>query len=238
MSTLLRERLDPGIEVLRLNRPEQRNALDRPTLALAEAAIAELHADETLRVVVFSTTSSRALCAGADVAEPLDAAGGVERMEAFTRLYEAVEALPVPTICVCVGNCVGAGAELVAGADLRVAGANLKLAWAGGRLGVPVGVARLVPLVGLARAKELIYSGRTIGADEAQALGLLADSVAEDDAEPRAIALAAELAQRPAAGLRKLKEMFRDFEDTAGRIARENEILVDYQRHGAGLPSG
>lgn len=240
MKTLLRERLDPGIEVLRLNRPERRNALDTATLEVLAAALAELSVDSELRVVVFSTTSERALCAGADVGEPLDVAGGVQRMEGFARFYAAVEACPVPTICVCVGNCVGAGAELVAGCDLRVGGANLKLAWAGSRLGVPVGVARLVPLVGLARAKDLVFSGRVVGVEEAASLGLLVARTADDaDAgttEAAAIELARELAARPPEGLRRLKGMFRDFEGTAGRVARENEILVDWQRFGAGLP--
>jgi enoyl-CoA hydratase/carnithine racemase len=236
VETLLRERLDPGIEVLRLNRPQARNALDSATLALLLEALAELAADPELRAVVFSTTSERALCAGADVAESLDRAGGVARMEAFARFYAAVESCPVPTVCVCVGNCVGAGAELVAGCDLRVGGTNLKLAWAGARLGVPVGVARLVPLLGLARAKELVFTGRTVGAEEAAAIGLLARLTEPVQAEAAALELARELAAHPSDGLRRLKGMFRDFERSAERVARENEILVDWQRHGAGLP--
>ena len=94
-------------------------------------------------------------------------------MEAFARLYAAVEAFPAPTIAVCVGNVVGAGAELACGCDLRVGGDNLKLVFPGARLGVPVGPARLVPLVGLGKAKELIFTGRVVGVDEADALGLL-----------------------------------------------------------------
>ena len=107
MAALQRERLDAGIEVVRLDRPEARNALDSATLAELEAALAELAADAELRVLVLSTTSTRALCAGADVAEVLDDAGGLARMEAFTRVYAAVEAFPAPTVCVCVGNVVG-----------------------------------------------------------------------------------------------------------------------------------
>ena len=75
---------------------------------------------------MFSTTDVKALSAGADVREQLDAAGGVARMEAFAALYAAIEAFPVPTIAVCVGNFVGAGAELAAGCDLRVGGDNLQ----------------------------------------------------------------------------------------------------------------
>ena len=114
MGALTRERSDDGIEVLRLDRPEVRNAMDSAMLGELDAVLTALAADPDLRVLVFSTTSERALCAGADVSEVLDHAGGVARMERFARLYAAVEAFPAPTIAVCVGNCVGAGAELVA----------------------------------------------------------------------------------------------------------------------------
>ena len=236
MPGLQRARLDDGIEILRLDRPERRNALDSATLAEILAALAELSADPDLRVLVFSTTSERALCAGADVAEELDREGGIARMEAFSRFYAAVEAFPAPTIAVCVGNCVGAGAELAAGCDLRVGGDNLKLAWAGARLGVPVGAARLVPLVGLSRAKELIFTGRVVGQEEASALGLLARTAPAAEAEATALELARELAAHPPAGLRVLKEMFREFEQTAERVSAENRALEAFQREGAGLP--
>src|SRR4051795_11566234 len=178
MAALTRERLGDDIEVLRLDRPEVRNAMDSAMLAELDGALTELAADPTLRVLVFSTTSERALCAGADVSEQLDEAGGIARMELFARLYAAIEAFPAPTIAVCVGNVVGAGAEVAAGCDLRVGGDNLHLAWAGAKLGVPVGPARLAPLVGLARAKELILTARVLDQQAAEALGALARPVA------------------------------------------------------------
>jgi enoyl-CoA hydratase len=238
MTALARERLDAGIEILRLDRPQARNALDSAALGELEAALAELSADAALRVLVLSTTSPAALSAGADVAERLGAAAGVARMEAFARLYAAVDAFPAPTIAVCVGHCVGAGAEIATACDLRVAGDNLRMAWPGGRLGVPVGPARLAPLVGLSRAKELILTGRSMGMDEALAVGLAHRTAPAERAEAAAVALAQELAGHPPDGLRRLKAMFADFDATGARTARENEILVDWQRHGAGLPSG
>lgn len=238
MHGLQRERIAGGVEVLRLDRPDRRNALDRGTLRSLLAALHELAADPELRVVVLSTTSTAALCAGADVGEELDRAGGIERMELFAQLYQAVTDLPVPTIAVCVGNVVGAGAELAAACDLRVVGGNVRLAWAGARLGVPVGPARLVPLVGLSRAKELIFSGRVVAADEAERIGLAERVVPEADAEASAIELASTLAERPGDGMRRLKRMFRDYEDLSGRTARENGTLLDWQRFGQGLPQG
>ena len=96
-------------------------------------------ADPDLRAVVLSSTSPDAFCAGADINEPLTEQEGVSRMEAFTALYTAIETFPTPTICVCAGHCVGAGAEIAAGCDLRVVADNAKLAWSGALLGVPVG---------------------------------------------------------------------------------------------------
>lgn len=236
--SLQRERREDGVEVLRLDRPAQRNALDTATLDTLNATLRELSGDHDLRAVVVSTTSTDGLCAGADVSEPLDEAGGVARMEAFADLYRLVEEVPVPTIAVCVGSCVGAGAEIVAGCDLRVAGDNLRLAWAGARLGVPVGPARLTQLVGLARAKELVYTGRPVDAEQALALGLVSEVVAAESAESAALDLAERLTRQSPEGLRRLKVMFRELEDTGDRIDYENRHLVEFQRHGAGLPQG
>jgi enoyl-CoA hydratase/carnithine racemase len=233
---LLLERRDPGVALLRLDRPERRNALDSATLAELLERLGELAADDELRALVLSTTDARGLSAGADIAEDLDAEGAIARMEAFGHVYEAWDAFPAPTICVCVGDVVGAGAELAAGADLRVGGDNLRLGWVGARLGVPVGPARLVPLVGLARASELLLTGRMLGADDAAALGLVHRTAPAEGAEEAALALAEEVAALPLAGVRQMKRLLRRGEATADRIARENAVLNYWQRHGAGLP--
>ena len=229
---------DDGIAILRLNRPEKRNALDIATLDVLNADLAGLAADPALRVLILSTTNPRAFCAGADVGEQLDAAGGLARMAGFTRMYSLLEQFPLPTIAVAVGNCVGAGAELVAGADLRVGGDNLGLAWAGARLGVPVGPARLTPLIGMSRAKELVFTGRVLSMSDADALGLLHATAAADEAEAAAIELALRLTRQSADGLRVLKQMFRDLDASAPRVDYENERLMDFQQHGTGLPRG
>jgi enoyl-CoA hydratase/carnithine racemase len=232
---ILRERTG-DIEILRLNRPHKRNALDSASLAVLNGDLEELSADAGLRVLIISTTSTRALCAGADVGEELDRVGGVARMAAFARMYSLVEQFPVPTIAVAVGNCVGAGAELVAGVDLRVGGDNLGLAWAGARLGVPVGPARLTPLIGVARAKELIFTGRVLRQPDADALGLLTRTAAAESAEAVAIDLATELCTQSAEGLRTLKQMFRDLDGTVKRVDYENDHLLHFQQSGAGIP--
>jgi enoyl-CoA hydratase/carnithine racemase len=235
---VLVQRIDDGIAVVRLNRPDKRNALDSATLQLLNDLLDELAADDALRALVLSTTNTRALCAGADVGETLDHDAGIARMAAFTRMYSGLDAFPVPVIAVCVGNCVGAGAEIVAGADLRVGGDNLKLAWAGARLGVPVGPARLAPLIGISRAKELVFTGRVVDAHDAAELGLLHRTAGAADAEGVAVELAREIAGQSAGGIRVLKQMFRDLDRTRERVGYENERLMYFQQHGAGLPRG
>ena len=184
-----------GVALLRLDRPERRNALSTGLLAEMVDALEALAIDETLRVLVFSTTSERRAVLGRGHHRGARPCRRRVRMKYFSRFLAALEAFPKPTIAVCVGNCVGGGAEIVAGCDLRIAGDNLKLAWAGARLGVPVGPARLTPLVGVARAKELIFTGRTIDADEAAAIGLVHDSVPAGEAEAAALRLAAHIAR-------------------------------------------
>jgi enoyl-CoA hydratase/carnithine racemase len=233
---VLLDRPRPGVATVRLNRPAKRNALDSAALAALNGVLDDLAGAEDLGVLVLSTTDPRAFCAGADVSEPLDDAGGVARMAAFTHLYAALDAFPAPVIAVCVGNCVGAGAEIAAAADLRVGGDNLRMAWAGARLGVPVGPARLTPLVGVSRAKEIVYTGRVVGADEAMTLGLLHRLAPAEQAESVAHEVAAALTAQDAAGLRVLKQMFRDLERTPERVAYENERLLRFQQHGSGLP--
>ncbi|HEY8301525.1 MAG TPA: enoyl-CoA hydratase/isomerase family protein [Jatrophihabitans sp.] len=232
---VLEERRGP-VAIVRLNRPQKRNALDSASLRLLDELFTELAADDSLRALVVSTTDPAALCAGADVSEQLDHDAGIARMAAFTRMYSWLDEFPVPIVVVAVGNCVGAGAELVAGADLRVGGDNLRLAWAGARLGVPVGPARLAPLVGVARAKDLVLTGRTVGLDEALALGLVQRTAAAAEAEDVALELATQIAAQHPGGIRTLKRMFRELDDTARRVGYENELLMRFQEHGAGIP--
>lgn len=236
---LRRERPEQGVEVLRLDRPEVRNALDTPAIAELTGALAELAGDPALGALVLSTTSTVAFCAGADVGEPLDEAGGVARMEAFSRLYATLEAFPAPVVCVCVGDVVGAGAELATGCDLRVGGDNLRMGWVGARLGVPVGPARLVPLVGNAVAADLLLTSRTLDQAAAERAGLLHRTAPAAQAETVALELAAAVAANP--GARATKALIRALDLERGalaRVARENAGLEAWQRDGAGLPQG
>jgi enoyl-CoA hydratase/carnithine racemase len=138
-----------GIALLRLDRPDARNALNTELLVEILEHLDAARGDDSARVLVVSSTDQMALSAGADVREQLDDDGRVHRMELFARLYDELTGFPLPTVAACHGSCVGGGAEIAVACDLRVGGSNLRLRFPGAALGVPVGPARLVNLCGL-----------------------------------------------------------------------------------------
>lgn len=217
-----------GVAVLRLERPERRNALDTQALAELLEHLAAARGDAAVRVLVFSSSDQMALSAGADVKEELDAEGRVRRMELFAELYDAIVGFPKPTIAVCHGDVVGGGAEIAAACDMRVGGSNLRMRFPGAALGIPVGPARLVTLCGLATAKYLLLSARTVGADEALRLGLVNRVAPAAAAEQAALELAAAVAAHPPEGVARLKRMLHEWDDVEGRSRIEGEGQVEW----------
>lgn len=226
-----------GVALLRLERPEARNALNTQLLVELLEHIAVARGDDSVRVLVFSSTDHLGLSAGADLREELDAEGKVARMQLFSDLYDAIVSFPKPTVAACHGDVVGGGAEIAVACDMRVGGSNLRLRFPGAALGVPVGPARLVTLCGLATAKYLLLSSRTVGADEALRLGLVNRVAPAAATEEAALELAAEVAAHPPEAVRRLKRMLHEWDDIEGRSAQEGRGQVEWARAGAGLPS-
>jgi enoyl-CoA hydratase len=227
-----------GVAILRLQRPEARNAIGTQMLAEMLEHLAVAQADDATRVLVISSSDQMGLSAGADVKEELDEEGKVRRMQLFADLYDAVVGFPKPTIAVCHGDVVGGGAEIAIGCDLRVGGSNLRMRFPGAALGVPVGPARLVTLCGLAAAKYLLLTSRTVGADEALRLGLVNRVAPAASTEDAALELATAVAAHPPEAVARLKQMLHEWDDIEGRSASEGVGQVEWQRSGPGLPYG
>jgi enoyl-CoA hydratase/carnithine racemase len=219
---------EQGVAVLRLRRPERRNALDTQALVEMLEHLAVARGDDAVRVLVFSSSDQMALSAGADVKEQLDAEGAVRRMRLFADLYDAIVAFPKPTIAVCHGDVVGGGAEIAVACDMRVGGSNLRMRFPGAALGIPVGPARLVTLCGLAAAKYLLLSSRTVGADEALRLGLVNRVAPAAATEQAALGLAAAVAANPPEGVARLKRMLHEWDDVEGRSRAEGQGQVEW----------
>ncbi len=225
-----------GVALLRLVRPEARNAIDTQMLVELLEHLAVARGDEAVRVLVVSSSDQMGLSAGADVKERLDEEGKVRRMQLFADLYDAIVAFPKPTVAACHGDVVGGGAEIAVACDLRVGGANLRLRFPGAALGVPVGPARLVTLCGLATAKYLLLCSRTVGADEALRLGLVNRVAPAAATEEAALELAGAVAAHPPEAVARLKRMLHEWDDVEGRSRSEGEGQVEWAREGPGLP--
>jgi enoyl-CoA hydratase/carnithine racemase len=149
-----------GFAVLRLDRPEARNAIDTQMLTEIVEHLAVARGDDGVRALVVSSSDHMGLSAGADIQEGIDEQAKIDRMQLFADVYDGK-----PTIAACHGDVVGGGAEIAIACDMRIGGANLRMRFPGAALGVPVGPARLVTLCGLAAAKYLLLSSAELDPD-------------------------------------------------------------------------
>jgi enoyl-CoA hydratase len=226
---------EQGVALLRLDRPQARNAIDTQMLTELLEHLAVARGDEAVRVLVVSSSDHMGLSAGADIKEPIDDEAKVRRMQLFADVYDQFVGFPKPTIAACHGDVVGGGAEIAISCDMRIGGANLRMRFPGAALGVPVGPARLVTLCGLAAAKYLLLSSRTVGADEALRLGLVNRVAPASATEDAALDLGAEVAALPPEGVAQLKRLLHEWDDVEGRSASEGRGQVEWQRSGPGL---
>ncbi|MBT2301930.1 enoyl-CoA hydratase/isomerase family protein [Variovorax paradoxus] len=200
------ERLDGGIVLLRLNRPERLNALSDEMVADLDPLLASLAHDDTARVVVI-TGNGRGFCAGFDLSlaataprqdELGEAAAWTARQEAFAQLVTRMRALRQPVIAAVNGPANGAGLGLALAAEIRYAGASAAFNAAFVKVGMSscdIGVSWLLPrCVGLSRSFEMMLTGRVVDAAEAERIGLVTATVPDDQLLPRALATAREIA--------------------------------------------
>ena len=205
-------RVADGIATLTLNRPEVRNALDDAMRGLLLDALEEVSADKTIKALVL-TGNGKAFCAGGDIRAMQQRAQAPAGEVAFNgwarqqRTHQAVStlhALPKTTIAAVNGPAAGLGADLAMCCDFVIASSAATFAWnyvLRGLVPDGGGLYFLPRRVGLARAKELIYSGRTVPADEAAALGIADRLSSPDSLLADARAWAAELGRGAGAAL-------------------------------------
>ena len=184
--------LDGPVRIVRIARPEKRNAVNSETAeALLDAFVAfEAEPDEKVAIL---TGDERAFCAGADLKD-------LPRLRPSGPLGPTRLQLSKPVIAAIEGWCVAGGVELAVWCDLRVAGRSAQIGCLERRWGVPLidgGTQRLPRIVGLGRALDLVLTGRTIGTDEAFAMGLVNRVVDDGDALPTAVELAQQIASFP-----------------------------------------
>jgi enoyl-CoA hydratase/carnithine racemase len=193
---VLTERDADGVALLRLNNGTM-NPLSTGLLGRLADLAGELGRDSSVKAVVVAG-GEKAFAAGADISEFSDQAAARAIEGAFRRAFDAVAAIPRPVIAAVRGYALGGGLELACACDFRVAGETTRVGQPEILLGIIPGAGgtqRLTRLIGPARAKELVWSGRQVRADEALAIGLVDRVVAADDVEHEARRWAAELAK-------------------------------------------
>ncbi len=167
-----------GVRWITLNRPEKLNALNGATLAELDHAVAAAGSDDAVHAVVLTGAGEKAFVAGADIAE-LNTLGPVAAKEFALRgqaIFNRIERLNKPAIAAVNGFALGGGCELAMSCHLRVASSNAIFGQPEVKLGLIPGYAgtqRLPRLVGRGRALELLLTGRNVGAEEAERIGLV-----------------------------------------------------------------
>lgn len=208
------------VRVITLDNPLKRNALDFASLSELSAACAAASSDG-VRCLVFRGAGDKAFCSGFDIAAmPVGPNEGDRPDLAVERTMEAVEAVSCPTIAFLNGSAFGAGAELAATCDLRVACPGIAIGMPPAKLGVvyaPAGLRRFLHLVGPSRAREMFFTGRPVEAGEALAIGLVDRVVPTDEAEESALALAEEIARNAPLAVQGMKRILRLLDAAAER---------------------
>ncbi|HEX3392184.1 MAG TPA: enoyl-CoA hydratase/isomerase family protein [Solirubrobacteraceae bacterium] len=182
-----------------LNRPEKRNAMNQELLHELAAALHEAEAEDSVHCVVLRGEGN-VFSAGVDLGELMSFAGDPAVLRPFRGVFlecaNACEEMPKPVICQIHHTCVGGALEVALGCDLRIASSDSQLGLPEVKFGIIPdvgGCSRLPAVVGVGRAKELILTGRTIDAHEAERIGLVNRVVAPDELEQATQALVDEL---------------------------------------------
>ena len=180
MSTMKYIQLEPlsDIAIVRINRPEALNAINTEVIAELSRTIDIVSVDDSIKVIIITGAGEKSFCAGADIAymvniDPLRAEKYASSAQAVLNKIERIEK---PVIAAINGFALGGGCELAMVCDIRIASSNAKIGQPEVTIGIPPGwggTQRLSRIVGPAKAKELVFTGRMITAEEAARIGLV-----------------------------------------------------------------
>lgn len=182
-----------------LNRPDSLNSLNGEMVDYLWHAFRSIRHDRRVRAAVLTGAGSKAFCAGADLEERrgMSESETLERLDDYRGCFGAVASLPKPVVCAINGYAFGGGLELALACDLRIVDESTQVGLTETTLGIIPGAGgtqRLPRVVGAAKAKEMIFTGRRIDGERALEIGLANDAVPSDRVEDAAMELAAEIA--------------------------------------------
>jgi len=222
-----------AVGLLTINRPKTLNALDIETLLALEAALTRFEQEPEVRAIVLTGAGERAFVAGGDIAD-LDSRQGLTHYQEFAeiihRVFRRFELCDKPTIGAINGWALGGGTELLLALDIRLLAEDARLGLPEITLGLfpgAGGTQRIIRQIPLCRAKELMFTGDQITAQEAVALGLGNRTVARAALLDEAMALAARIAEKSPLTLKLLKRTLRDGADMpmGAALAHEQAMI-------------
>lgn len=192
--------VENGIATITINRPKALNALNLDTVTELKDAIEKIAVDKAVKVVVITGAGEKSFVAGADIKEMATKtpAEGREWGQFGQNVFTEIENMPQPVIAAINGFCLGGGCELSCACDIRYASENAKFGQPEVGLGITPGFGgtqRLTRVVGRGQAKELIYTGGMIGAEDAKAIGLVNKVVPQEELMPAVLKLAGKIAK-------------------------------------------
>jgi enoyl-CoA hydratase len=198
MENILFEKID-NIGLITISRPQALNALNSQTLRELEEAVDKVSADRDIYVVVITGSGEKAFVAGADISEMKDCSVFEAREFSIlgNRVFRKLETLEKPVIAAINGFALGGGCELSLSCDIRIASEKARFGQPEVSLGITPGFGgtqRLTRIVGVPKAKELIYTGGMIGAEEALSIGLVNKVVPKENLMDEVMAMARKIA--------------------------------------------
>ncbi len=230
---------EDGIGWLILNNPERHNAISLEMWDAALEAMAAFVADAAVRVMVLTGAGGKAFASGADISKFKDErqeADALALYQATTqKAYAALQGMPIPTIAMIRGYCIGGGTALSVCCDIRVCTENARFGIPAAKLGLGYGLGRtqpLVDLIGPAFAKEMFFTGRLFDAREAERMGLVNRVVADDALETTVQDMARTIAGNAPLTVRCSKQVVNELLKDAGErdvAATERAVAACFQ---------
>jgi enoyl-CoA hydratase/carnithine racemase len=235
MGDLISVEVSDGVGTIRLQRTDKHNAFNRELSEAVVQALDALEADDDVVCVVLTGTGN-AFSAGADMSEAVAAIDGSGRSEGMGATIARVARFPKPLIASINGICYGGGALLAITCDIRIASDNAAFRFPGASYGLVVGGAQLPRIIGPAHAKELLFTGKVVRAEEALRIGLVNHVVAQDEIAAAAREMAQQIAANSPEALVATKEVVdraSEADDGYGREAAWNAKLRQSPEHHA-----
>jgi enoyl-CoA hydratase/carnithine racemase len=234
-------RIERGVGIATLNKPEKLNAWDGPMRAALKKTIEAFDRDKSVRAIVLTGAGDRAFCAGQDLDETRKFKGGKEGVDWFKSwrdFYDCLRKLTKPSIAALNGVAAGSAFQFAMLCDIRVGHAGVRMGQPEINAGIPsvLGPLLMIERLGLSRTIDLTLTGRMMDAAECKHIGLMHHLVPQDEVMAKAIEIGEMLASKPPIAMRLNKKRFRQVTQAAFDEAFKSGGAIQREAYASGEP--